>query len=344
MEHVAIDLGGRKSQLCVRASTGEIVEERAIATDAIESYLRERVTCRVVVEACTESFRVADAARAAGHDIRVVSTTLVRALGVGARRTKTDERDARALSEASVRMELPSVHVASESARDRRSFLSMRDGLVQARTQLINTVKSWMRKSGVRCKPGASEHFPTRLKTARSELAPAVKRQLEMIDALSESIAEADDELATMVKADETCPRLMTVPGVGPVTAMRFVSTIDDVSRFRSAHDVESYLGLVPGEHSSGEKKRRTSITKAGNAQMRAVLVQAAWSIRRVRKNDPMVLWSIEVEKRRGKLVAAIALARKIAGVMFALWRDGTEYDASHVKKQRAETTARNAL
>ncbi|MGH7327180.1 MAG: IS110 family transposase [Polyangiaceae bacterium] len=165
-----------------------------------------------------------------------------------------------------------------------------------------------------------------------------------MIDALTDNISQADAELDEMVKADETCPRLMTVPGVGPVTAMRFVSTLDDISRFRNAHDVESYLGLVPGEHSSGEKKRRTSITKAGNAQMRAVLAQAAWSIRRVRKNDPMVLWSLEVEKRRGKLVAAIALASKIAGVLFALWRDGTEYDAAHVKKQKAEAAARAAI
>src|SRR5947208_42710 len=100
--------------------------------------------------------------------VRVVSTTLVRALGVGARRTKTDERDARALSEASCRMDLPSVHVASASSRERRSFLSMRDGLVQARTQLINTVKSWMRKMGLRCGPGAAEQFPDRLKKAHA--------------------------------------------------------------------------------------------------------------------------------------------------------------------------------
>ncbi|MGH7327181.1 MAG: IS110 family transposase [Polyangiaceae bacterium] len=139
MEHVAIDLGGRKSQLCVRTASGEILEEQAIATDEIELYLRSRAACRVVVEACTEAFRVADAARGAGHEIRVVSTTLVRALGVGARRTKSDERDARALSEASCRMDLPSVHVASERARERRSFLSMRDGLVQSRTQLIDS-------------------------------------------------------------------------------------------------------------------------------------------------------------------------------------------------------------
>jgi transposase len=215
----------------------------------------------------------------------------------------------------------------------------MRDGLVQSRTQLINTVRSWMRKTATRCARSASENFTRRLKEARQELPSYVLRQLDVIDLLSASIEAADDELAQLVKADETCPRLMTVPGVGPVTAMRFVATIDDVKRFKTAHDVQAYLGLVPGEHSSGERKRRTAITKAGNGAMRSTLVQAAWSMRRARKHDPMVLWASEVEKRRGKQVATIALARKLVGVMYALWRDGSHYDSHHAAKQRAVPT-----
>ena len=119
----------------------------------------------------------------------------------------------------------------------------------------------------------------------------------------------------------------MTVPGIGPVTAVRFKAALDDRSRFASAHAVESYLGLVPGERSSSDSHHRLGITKAGSPALRACLVSAAWSARRSKHAPLMVQWSFEVEKRRGKFVAAVALARKLAGILFAIWRDGTEYD-----------------
>ena len=99
MEHIAIDLGGRESQICVRRSDGAIVEERRWPTAGLRSYLRRRPASRVIVETCAEGFAIADAARELSHEVRVVPATLVRSLGVGARRVKTDRRDARVLSE-----------------------------------------------------------------------------------------------------------------------------------------------------------------------------------------------------------------------------------------------------
>jgi transposase len=122
----------------------------------------------------------------------------------------------------------------------------------------------------------------------------------------------------------------MSVPGIGPVTSMRFVAAIDDVSRFPSAHAVESYLGLTPGEHSSSERKQRTGITKAGSAAVRGALVQAAWNLRRTRPLDPISVWATAIEQRRGKFIATVAVARKLAGVLFALWRDGSRYAPRH--------------
>jgi transposase len=122
----------------------------------------------------------------------------------------------------------------------------------------------------------------------------------------------------------------MTAPGVGPITAVRFRAAIDDVTRFRSAHAVGSYLGLVPGEHSSSDSQHRLGITKAGSTRLRTCLIQSAWCARRCRNTPQMVQWSLEVEKRRGKHVAIVALARKIAGILFAMWRDGKDYDPQH--------------
>jgi transposase len=108
------------------------------------------------------------------------------------------------------------------------------------------------------------------------------------------------------------------------------VATIDRLDRFPTAHSVESYLGLVPGETSSSESQQRLSITKAGSAAMRWLLVQAAWSLRtRCRSIGarPLQLWALQVEQRRGKRIATVALARKLAGILYALWRDGATYE-----------------
>jgi transposase len=150
-----------------------------------------------------------------------------------------------------------------------------------------------------------------------------------VIELLDVQILKADREIRKLVKASAICLRLMTTPGVGPLTAMRFVATIDDVKRFATAHDVQAYLGLTPGEDSSSSRTRRTHLTKAGPPQMRWLLVQAAWAALRCAAKHPMATWATQIAERRGKRVAAVALARKLAGILFALWRDGTTYLAT---------------
>jgi transposase len=332
VEHVAIDLGGGESQVCIRSEKGEVLFERKVSTSSLASLLKRRPNSRVVVETCAEAFHVADAARQLGHEVRVVPATLVRTLGVGARGVKTDERDARALSEVSTRIDLPSVHVPSQEARERKSLCGMRDGLVASRTMLINTVRGWMRGRMIKVRTGKTETFSARVVQSadKIELPAYVRRQLQSIEQLTGHILEADKELEALAKKDLTCPRLMTVPGVGPVTAIRFVAALDQITRFATVAQVQSYLGLTPGENSSSERKRRTGITKAGPPALRASLVQAAWAARRARGKHPMVLWSLEVEKRRGKHVAIVALARKLTAILFAIWRDGTLYSPNN--------------
>ncbi len=332
VEHVAIDLGGRESQICVRASDGTILDERKWATAALDEYLATRPPSRVIVETTTGAFRVADRARALGHEVRVVPATLVPALGVGSRRTKNDRRDAQLLSESSCRMDLPSVHIPTAAARERKLVCTMREGLVAIRTQLINGLRAWMRSDARRVRAGAAETFAARLRECcEAPLASYVERHLVSLECVNEQIRQADKELAAMAKKDELCRRLMTVPSVGPVTAVRFAAAIDDVGRFRSAHALESYVGLVPGEWSSSERERRLGITKAGPGALRRTLFQAAWSLRirgeRTPRAVPLARWAQQIELRRGKHIATVALARKLAGILFAIYRDGSSYD-----------------
>jgi transposase len=339
MQHVAIDLGGRESQICVRSSSGAIEEEKRWPTARLVEWLEKQPKSRVIVETCSEAFAIADGALAAGHEVRVVPAALVRSLGVGSRRTKTDRRDAQILSEVSCRIDLPSVHIASPLARRRKSLCGMREALVGARTQLVNTVRGWLRgEARGPLRSGGVEQFTKRVRTRYEEggLPGYIERQLKAIDDLCGHIAAADEELERLAKKDEECRRLMTVPGVGPVTALRFAAAVDEVGRFDGAHKLEAYLGLVPGEHSSSERTRRTGITKAGPPALRRTLVEAAWASRRARGSHPMVHWALEIQRRRGPKVASLALARKMAGILYAILRDGTSYDPKRGKRDDA--------
>ncbi len=328
MDHVAIDLGGRESQICVRTDDGRVLEEARLATKGITRWLEQRSPCRLVMETCAESFAIADQALLQGHQVRIVPSTLVRSLGVGARRTKNDRRDALALSEASCRMELPSVHIPSTASRRRKTLCSARDALVSGRTKMINCVRGWLRQSARAPRRGSAESFARRVRELLGETIPQpIALLLESIDQLTAQIRQTDQLLSDEVKHDPVCVRLMTVPGVGPVTATRFSAALDVVERFPDAHTVESYFGLVPGERSSGDRVHRLGITKAGPGAVRTALVQAAWTARRYSPQDPMVRWCFEVERRRGKLVAVFALARKLAGILYAVWRDQSTYD-----------------
>ena len=123
---------------------------------------------------------------------------------------------------------------------------------------------------------------------------------------------------------------------MGAVVAASFISVVDEADRFRHAHQLESYIGLVPGENSSGSKRRLGAITKEGNSYLRALLVQAAWNILRTKGDDPLKSWATKVAARRGKKVAVVALARRLVGVLWAMWRDGADYDPRALAREGA--------
>jgi transposase len=230
----------------------------------------------------------------------------------------------------SCRIDLPSVHVPSPASRERKSQLGARDALVKNRTLLVNNVRGWARGRLLRIGIGGPETFPKRFiercDEARIEIPAFVRSQLEALKALNEQIIESTKAIAKDTRKDTECRRLLTVPGVGPMTALRFVATIDRVDRFKSAHRVQSYFGLTPGEDSSSERQRTTSITKAGSTKMRWLLIQSAWSMIRTRPDDPAVVWAKKIAGRRGKRIAVVALARKLAGILYAIHRDGSTY------------------
>jgi transposase len=337
MNHVAVDLGSKQSHFCVRAPDATLLREGRVKTrDLPKFFAMLEEPNRVILETSAESFWAAEAAQECRHDVRVVPATLAPALGVGNHGVKTDKRDARNLSESSCRMELKGVHLPSKQARATKLELNFRDGLVQARTGHINMVRGWMRGQVLSSGKGTASKFGERVRKtlaeAGAELPAAIEAHLDIIKSLNEKILEADKRLEAMAEQDSVVCNLMTVPGVGPLTALRFRATVDQVKRFKKPHLLQSYLGLTPGEDSSSMRVRKTAITKAGPRAMRWTLVQASWIVFRLQPESDLGRWAHQVAARRGRAIAIVGLARKLAGVLFAMWRDGKPFQAQQQK------------
>lgn len=331
MDYVGLDLGTSASQVCLLTDAGQLWEQRLkTSAEALCQAFGARPRARILLEASTESEWVARTLEALGHEVIVADPNFAPMYATRSRRVKTDARDARALCEAARLGAYRAVRRRSERQRRRQAELAVRDSLVRARTQQINLCRALLRGAGLRVRSGAAESFVRRVgeveveESLRHSLAPS----LAAIAAVSEQLALCDRRLSDEARRDEVVRRLMTVPGVGALTALSFVAALDEVGRFAHAKQVRAYLGLVPSEHSSGERRQRGSITKAGNSRVRRLLVECGWHLltHQTEAGAGLRRWGERVARRRGRQVAAVALGRKLAGLLFALWRDGSEY------------------
>jgi transposase len=344
MEYVGIDLHKKESQICLLTETGEVMERR-IRTEAqrFVEVLGGRPRARILVEASTESEWVARCLEALGHEVVVADPNFAPMDAPRTRTVKTDRRDARALQEACLLGAYRPAHRLSDAQRQVRGRRAVREALVRTRTRYIARTRAVRRRHGWRVPPGSADPFSRRVRALslpgrlRSEVAPL----LAVMQTVNQPLAYSDGVIEAVTRPDARVQRLRTVPSVGPGTAAAFVATIDDAQRFRRAHEVEAYRGLVPRELSSGESQRRGRITKAGKTRMRGVLVQAAVSILRCRHAQTAALrtWATGIAARRGKKIAVVALARRLAGILSALLRDGTT-DAARTVPHRAARAA----
>jgi len=334
MDFIGFDLGKVSSQVCILTEDGELIERR-IKTDRehISELLGSRPSARLLIEASTESEWVARYLEALGHEVVVADPNFAAMYATRSRKVKTDKRDARTLAEACRLGAYRPAHRTSDRQRHVRAQLAVREAMVRTRSRYISLISTLLRRDGLRIRN--SGYTPTFLKRlAQLELSAALREEIAplvlLLQSLNEQIKAADLRLRALAEGDEVLQRLRTVPGVGVVTATSFVSTLDDAARFAGPKQARAFLGLVPSERSSGERQQRGHISKAGPGRARRMLVEAAWTILRRRSNTNAVLhdWAAGIAARRGSRVAVIALARKLAGILYAMWRDSTTFAA----------------
>lgn len=345
MTTIGLDLHKRESQLCILHADGTL-EERRINTsrERFTAVLGELPRACILLEASTESEWVARHLESLGHEVIVADPNFAPMYATRSRRTKTDRRDARALMEACRLGAYRRAHRVSDERRHVRAELCVREALVRTRSRFLGLAKSLIRRDGLRVQGSTARHAVARIRAL--ELSPALAAELEplleVLGPINEQIAAADHRISALEENDPIVALLATTPGVGPLTASAVVAVVDDITRFECAHTFEAFLGLVPGELSSGEKRRVGRITKAGNSRVRYLLVEAAWRIMRSKQPDTEALraWAVNIANRRGKRIATVALARRLAGIMYAMWRDGKEFDETRIKMPRPRALA----
>ncbi|MCY1074305.1 IS110 family transposase [Archangium lansingense] len=343
MEYIGIDVHKRDSQVCILGEGGEVVLEQRIRTqrERLGELLSKRPKARVLLEASTESEWVARCLEELGHEVVVADPNFAPMYATRSRRVKTDKRDARSLAEACKLGAYRPAHRTSDAKRHMRAQLAVREALVRTRTRYISLVSALVRHEGLRIADGEAESFVKRVAALSlpGRLMAQVAPLLSLMQHLNEQIAFMNGVLERVAQKDEQVSRLCTVPQVGPVTACAFVSAVDEPARFSGPHQVEAYLGLVPGEKSSGEKQHRGPITKTGNSRVRWLLIQAALSLLRVKRPETAHLreWAEKIAARRGKKIAVVALARRLAGILFAMMRDGTQYRPPQAQEEAKE-------
>jgi transposase len=337
MDHIGMDVHKKGSQLCILTEGGELIERRIrTEPERFAAVLGERPRARILLEASTDSEWVARCLEALGHEVIVADPNFAPMYATRTRKVKTDRRDARALAEACLLGAYRPAHRLSDPQRHVRGRLLVRDALVRTRTRYISLIRALLRQHGYRVPSGSAEAFGHRAATLAlpghllSQIAPL----LAVMRHLNQQLTYSDAAIEEVCARDARVQRLRTVPSVGPVTAAAFVATIDDVRRFRRAHEVEAYLGLVPRELSSGESQRRGHITKTGPSQTRALLIQVAVSIlrRRPPQAEALRTWALGIAARRGKLIAVVALARRLAGILYALLRDESVFEPGRAR------------
>lgn len=332
MVYGAIDLHMRYSQIRIVDADGAVRRDQRVATS------RERLTqafagvgaVRILLETGTESEWVAQTLEAAGYEVVVADPNYAPMYGELHRRVKTDRRDVAALAEANRRGWYRPAHRTSPVQRETKQILRSRRMLVQMRSGVVSLLRSLLRQDGYRLSSGSCETVPTRLArlAVPAELALTLAPLCRQIETLTTDIRGMDARLKARVAADPIVMRLQTVPGVGLVVATTFRAFVDRDERFAHAGQVSAAIGVVPREDSSAERRHRGHITKAGPRELRSLLVQAAWVCWRHPGSATLRAWADQLAARRGKRIAVVALARRLARILFAVWRDATVFDA----------------
>jgi transposase len=332
---IGLDLGDRYSYFCVLDASGEIVEEGRAATTpgGLSRRFGSYPAARVALEVGTHSPWASRLLEGLGHEVLVADARKLRA--IYANEMKSDSVDAQMLARIA-RLDprlLSPIRHRGRTFQEDLAVVRSRSALVRSRTQLVNHVRGTLKAYGVRLRSCSTASFHRQApKSVPEELQAALGPVIQMISEVSTQIRAYDRALEAMAEERYAEAALLReVPGVGPVTALSYILTLEDPRRFRRSRTVAAYLGLTPRREQSGERDPQLRITKCGNRELRRLLVQAAHYILGPFAPDTALRrWGLALARRGGKQAkrrATVAVARKLAVLLHRLWVTGELYE-----------------
>lgn len=332
--YAGLDVSLELTSICVVDEEGRMVLEAKAASepDAIADALREAAgeVVRVGFEAGPLSQWLFFGLKNAGLPAVCLEARHAKAAMVAMNRNKNDRNDARSIAQLVRSGWFKAVHVKSRSSQELRTLLTAREFYVNKLRDHENEIRGLLRPFGLKVGKVGARDFEAR---ARELVAgePLLELCIETLLAgratMKKALADLHRALLRLTENDELCRRFMTIPGVGPVTALAFKATIDDPARFRRSNDVGAHLGLTPRQYQSGETDVRGRISRSGDAFTRTALFTAAHvMLTRSRQWTAIRAWGMRIAQRSNLKKAKIAVARKLAVVMHRMWRDETPF------------------
>lgn len=330
---VGIDLGADASVACLLDRAGKVVKTEAfsMSPDVVREMFGRDEPVTIVLEACNQAAWVSRLLEELGHVVLVCNPRRLKLIACST--LKTDKLDAEILARLARLSQMDPALVQGTTVRSRstqlvRSQLRGREQLVKARTALISFVRSTLRADALPLHSCESKRFASKIdpSTLPADTWSVIEHPVAMIQELTMRIEAIEMSLQQAAKERPEVQHLQEIDGIGLLTSLSFVLCIEDPTRFARSRDVGPYLGLVPVVRSSSTEERRGRITKAGDGGVRRLLVQAAQSMLRSKRESALKRFALRIEERRGRKKAVVALARKLAVVMHRVWVSGEDY------------------
>jgi transposase len=331
---LGIDLGKNSCSLVGLDKAGGVIKRRRMRPESIPAFTKSMAACVVAMEACCGAHHLGRLLVAQGHTVRLMSPEYVRPY---VKAQKNDDRDAEAIAEAATRPTMRFVELKSEEQLDMQTLHRCRDRLVGERTALINQLRAILLERGITVPQGRRKleqyltvMFPSDRKI---RLSSRVGRLIEDMRAewavLDRQIAAFDNEFAALARRHSAARRLATIPGIGVLNATALVAAVGNAESFARGRDLAAWLGLVPRQITTGGKPRLAGITKRGNKYLRKLLIHGARSVMPIlaARPTPLGSWLQGLLKRVHKNAAVVALANKLARIVWVMLRRGEEFD-----------------
>lgn len=325
---VGLDIAKTIFQVHAADCDGHIVLRKRLRRDEVEPFFRSLSSCQVGLEACPGAHHWGRLLRAIGHDVRLLPAQYVRPY---VKTNKNDAADAEAICEAMLRPNMRFVPIKEAVQQEVLVIHRVREMLIRQRTQLINGIRGHLAEFGL---VGPERAHRIGLLTAiiedeTDERVPPVARRALLylvaeLRAVKEKLERLNEDLTDVAHRVDTCRRLMTIPGVGVITATAVAASMRDPADFKSGRHFAAWLGLVPKQNSTGGVDKLGGISKRGNGYIRRLLVHGSRSV--MRWHGKRWTWLAKLRSRRPANVAVVAIANKTARVIWAILRHGGIY------------------